>query len=227
VLTPVAIIIEVVHQVDPGVTESDFVRWVGVLVAVAGAILATPEGIASLARSIKKRSYRGWTFVRRLMRLTLDANVHGVAAHARIGMSGRVRASKWREWLPQAEADLKIDILHRQAEILREQINGLQKQIDRTDDDLHKRIREAENRVLGQLQQLASELRGERSQASHVDARGLGPIALGIILTGLPDELAATVWVGYVAIGISVCWTAAVTPSWLRDYKRALEDVDD
>jgi len=115
-------------------------------------------------------------------------------------MSGRARASKWREWLPRADTDLKIDILHRQIDILREQINELQKQINWTGDDLHRRIQEAETRIAGQLQRLASELRGERSQASHVDARGFGPIALGIILTGLPDELAATAWVGYVAI---------------------------
>jgi hypothetical protein len=175
VLTPVAIVFDLVHQVDLEVTESDLVRWAGVFVAVAGAILATPEGIASLWCSIKKRSYKGRTLLRRLMRLPINANVHGVAAHARIGMSGRVRASKWREWIPDAEADLKIDILHRQAEILREQINELQEQIDWTDDDLHKRIQEAETRVVRQLQQLASELRGERSQASHVDARGFGP----------------------------------------------------
>ena len=99
--------------------------------------------------------------------------------------------------------------------------------IDCTTDELRKEIREAEGRVISQVRQLSSELRGERSQASRVDARGLGPIALGIILTGLPDELAAAVPVGWLAVAVAIIWTAVVSPSWLRDYRQALENSKD
>lgn len=48
-VVPGPVVIEVVRQAPaPGVGESDFIRWVGVAVAVAGAFLATPEGIASV-----------------------------------------------------------------------------------------------------------------------------------------------------------------------------------
>ena len=107
------------------------------------------------------------------------------------------------------------------------QIGELRGEIDRTADDLRKGIREGEGRIIGQLRQLASELRGERSQASRVDARGLAPIALGVILTGVPDELATIAVVGWLAVAVAVIWAVVVSPSWLRDYQQALQDSND
>jgi hypothetical protein len=48
----------------------------------------------------------------------------------------------------------------------------------------------------GLVSELASELRGERSEASRVDARGFIPIAFGILLAGIPDELATIASIG-------------------------------
>jgi hypothetical protein len=228
VLPPVLILIEVVRPAaDPGVTESDVIRWVGVAVAVAGAILATPDGIASLWRFIKRRHGTVLAFARRLLRLRRDAIVHGVTATGHIATGGRAHVSKWQPWLPRADGSLKIEILHKQVDMMLEQLNELRIQSYKISDDLEKKIKDAEARVVGQVRQLSSELRGERSQASRVDARGLGPIALGIVLTGLPDELATIATVGWLAIAASVLWTAAATPSWLRDYTQALETVND
>jgi hypothetical protein len=67
-------------------------------------------------------------------------------------------------------------------------------------------------------------MRGERSQASHVDARGLGPVALGIVLTGIPDELAKIPVMGVTLIAIAVGWAAYMIPGWKRDFTRALKE---
>jgi hypothetical protein len=225
---PGTVVIEIVRQAPAlGVGESDFIRWVGVAVAVAGAFLATPEGIASVWRYVKQRHGKVLAFARRLLRRPRGVAVHGGLSLGSMAFGGRGYVSKWQPWLPRADGDLKIDILHKQVDILVERVDELRNQIDRTSDDLQKCIKEAEARVAGQVRELASELRGERSQASRVDARGLGPIALGIVLTGIPDELATVPWVGYLAIAVSVIWTYAACPSWLRDYKRALESVED
>jgi hypothetical protein len=93
-------------------------------------------------------------------------------------------------WSGNARADEKIEILHQQADELRRRLDDLRTRFDGVVNLLQREIREAESRVAAQIRQLASEMRGERSQASHVDARGLLPVALGIILTGIPDELA-------------------------------------
>lgn len=222
-LPPVVIMTEVVRPaVVSGVTESDVIRWIGVTVAVAGAILATPEGIASFWQFVKRRNKKMVASARRLLRLPRGANVYLEPAHGHITTSGRAHASKWQEWLPLVDPDLKIAILHGQVDILREQVNGLWAQIDQANNDLQKKVGEAEARVMSEVRQLASELRGERSQSSRVDARGFGPIALGIVLTGLPDELARVAPVGWLFIAVSLLWTAGVLPSWLRDYRRAL-----
>lgn len=81
---------------------------------------------------------------------------------------------------------------------------------------------EAESRITGQLQHLASRLSHERTRGSRVDARGLGPIAWGIILTCLADELAGGAVVGWLAVVIAVAWVVRVVRGWLRDFNEGL-----
>ena len=221
---PCALVVEVVGRTaDNGVTESDVIRWIGVTVAVAGVVLATPDGIAAGWRSVRHWQRRSWAFARRL--LGLPAKVIGVGDMdiGKLTMSGRAPAETWQPWRETAKDDEKINILHRQIDLLHQQTGELRVQADRATDGLRREIREAEVRVTGQLDQLASQVRGERSQASRVDARGLGPIALGVILTALPDELASVAVVGWLAVAVAVIWVVVVTPSWLRDYRQALE----
>ena len=226
---PVVVIQVVRTAAEPGVTESDVFRWIGVAVAVAGVVLATPDGIAATWLLVKgwvrDRSRRAWALGRRLLgRPGLVTS--GTAARATSTTQGRARAYKWEPWPEDARADVKIDILHRQVDLLLGQISELHTLLDRIGDGLRKEVREAEGRATDQVRQLAAELRGERSRASRVDARGFGPIALGIILTGLPDELAATAdgWLGWLTVTVAAIWIASVSPSWLRDYRQALEN---
>jgi hypothetical protein len=66
---PGVIVIEVVRKAaEPGVTESDVIRWVGVTVAVAGAVLATPEGIAWAWHSVKHWHSTAWVLGRGALR---------------------------------------------------------------------------------------------------------------------------------------------------------------
>lgn len=216
-----------VSPAAPGVDESDFIRWIGVAVAVVGAILATPDGVASVWRWVKQRHGKVLTFARRLLRRPRSVTLSGGAILGAMTVGGRVHASKWRAWLPHTNVDQRIEILHEQVDFLVERVDDVRRQVDRARDDLQKSIKEAEARVAKQVRDLASDVHGERSQSSRVDARGLGPIALGIVLTGLPDELASYAWVGYAFIAGSVIWALAASPSWLRDYKRAVSSVED
>jgi hypothetical protein len=124
---------------------------------------------------------------------------------------------------------VKIEILRQRVDLLQEEISNLERQIDRTGDDLRRELREAERRVIAQVQELAAEVRGERSRSSRVDARGFGPIALGIILTGLPGELAAVPdgWLGCVIVAVAVLWIVRVSPRWREDFTQALQNGED
>jgi hypothetical protein len=220
---PHVIVVAAVGATAPtGPTLSDVVRWVGVTVAVAGAVLATPEGIAAAWRWVRERCIRLLAMIRRFMHrpapvVNATAAMSGVAT-----LSGRAHAYRWQPWRQDAEEDEKIEILHKQVELLLEHYNELHGLVGRTADEFLRETHEVERRAVGHVQQLSSDLDAERSQASRVDARGLGPIALGVILTSLPDELATVRAVGVLAIVVAIVWTAAAMPSWMRDFRQAL-----
>ena len=217
--------IEVVHaSADPSKTLSDVIRWVGVAVAVAGVVLATPDGIASGWRSLKNGLRKANTRARLLLGLPVQIVGSGHVTFKKIGVAGRGYVDTWMPWSETARADAKIEILHQQADELRRRLDDLRTRFDGDVDLLLREIRAAESSVAGQIRQLASEMRGERSQASHVDARGLLPVALGIVLTAVPDELAKIPAVGVTAIAIAVVCTGCMIPGWKRDFTRALKE---
>jgi hypothetical protein len=221
----IVVYLEIVRQAgSSGVTVSDVFRWIGVTVAVAGIVLATPDGLASLWHSVKTRTRAVFAFAERLLRRQRQT-VAGGTAHGSLNLGGRARVETWQPWREDAEDSQKIVILHKQVVLLRKQIRELYTNTDRLDDDLHNAMREAERRVATQIEQLASEMRGERRRSSHVDARGLGPIAVGIILTDLPNELASSIVLGWIVVATAVIWIAIVTPGWLRDFRRALNGM--
>ena len=224
---PCPVVIEVMRTAaEPGVTESDVFRWIGVAVAVAGVVLATPDGIASAWLLAKLWPRQAAAIGRRLLRRPGQVVSGSAALAGTARMTARARGYTWQPWHENARADVKIGILHRQIDLLLEQVTQLSTLINQTGDSLQNEINAAEARVTQQVQQLAAEVHGERSRASRVDARGFGPIALGVILTGLPDELAATAdgWLGWLTVTVAVIWIASVSPSWLRDYRQALKN---
>ena len=222
---PCCTVIEVVRvAASPGVTTSDVLRWIGVSVAVAGVVLATPDGIASAWLVLKNRRRQAWTAAKRILRRPgRNVGVGGVTAKA-MTTAGRGYADVWQPWREEACDPAKIDILHKQVVMLKGRIDEVRNQADRSADELRQEIHKAEGRVTGHVQQLTGELRSQRTQSSRVDARGLGPIALGIILTGLPDELASVEPLGWLIAAVAIIWTVTVFPSWQRDYKQAAED---
>lgn len=222
---PCCTVIEVVRVVArPGVAASDVLRWIGVSVAVTGVILATPDGIASAWLTLKNGHRQAWTTAKRILRLPgRSVSVGGLTAKA-MAMAGHGYVDVWQPWREEAYDPTKIDILHKQVVMLKGRIDELRKQADRTADQLRREIHEAESRVTGHIQQLTGEFRNQRTQSSRVDARGLGPIALGIVLTGLPDELASVEPLGWLIAAVAIIWTIMVFPSWRRDYKQAAKD---
>ena len=137
-------------------------------------------------------------------------------------MGGSAYLEAWQPWREDATGDEKINILHRQIDFIHEQVGELRTQLGRTAEELRQERRVADDEIIGQLRQLTSEMHGQHSQASRVDARGLGPIALGIVMTSLADELATVAVVGWLVMLGAVIWIVLVSRSWLRDYLQAL-----
>jgi hypothetical protein len=226
---PGFIVIEVVRRAaQPGLTKSDVFRWAGVAVGVAGAVLATPHGIASLWRAGQRWHRKAMALGRRLLRRPPHTVAHAGLASGSASTGGSARGFRWQPWLPRAGADLKTEILHQQVDSLLVQVGELNAQMDQNDLNVQAEIRKTEERIVSQIRQLESDIRGERTQASQVDARGFGPIAFGILLTGIPDELAGIPpegWLGWLIVAIAGYWIIRVSPRWLRDYQQALKDA--
>jgi hypothetical protein len=223
---PTVILIKVVQApVDPGVTLSDWIRWIGVGVALAGLALATPDGIAAAWRSLGRGFGKTTTLIKRLIGRQEQPDFTGRAALKPMAFAGRGYVDTWMPWSEKARAAEKLDILHQQSEELRRRIDNLRTQIDGDISVVEQKIREAESRLAAQIRQVSSELSGERSQASHVDARGLLPVAFGVILTGLPDELAKVPALGWLVVAAAASSIAYISRGWLRDFQKALKTV--
>jgi hypothetical protein len=121
---PGAIVIEVVRRAaSPGVTNSDALRWAGVAVAVIGAVLATPHGMASLWQAGRRSHRKALAFGKRLLLLLRRRRRQHVVGQGGVAlgkMSVKASGYKWQRWLPLAGAGLKIEILHEQVDILLE-----------------------------------------------------------------------------------------------------------
>jgi hypothetical protein len=139
--------------------------------------------------------------------------------------AGQGHVDTWKPWAEEATATEKLDILRQQSEELSRRIDDLRSQADRDRGSTQKGIREAENRLAAGIRQVGLELSGERRQASHVDARGLLPVGLGIVLTGLPDELAKVPALGGLVVAAAAISIACVFRGWLRDLHQALKTI--
>jgi uncharacterized protein (DUF58 family) len=56
-------------------------------------------------------------------------------------------------------------------------------------------------------------------EAARIDARGLPVVAVGILLTAAPEQLAAIPWVGWAVLVFSISLAAAVGAGTWRQYQ--------
>ena len=160
---PGAIVIEVVRRAaSPGVTMSDVLRWVGVVVAVAGAVLATPHGIASLWRGGRRWHRQALAFGRRLLRRPQHMGILFGAGGGGISFPRRASEYKWQPWRPLAARPQKSKYCTEQVEILLERINRLYALVDEKEVGLRAEIRKTADGLASQIRRLESDLRGER-----------------------------------------------------------------
>jgi len=198
----------VVHAMPPalGTALPDWVRRSGVAVAIIGTAVAAPEGTALIWRWVKGAAgrARGWLastwLVHVLPFLRKSATLHGVAAHLRAEAGVGAVATGVAGWDATASLEGKVDRLHDQmqwvfAEIekvrqeARDGVAGLRQVVEQQADEL---------RTAQQAHQAAHA--AAQRQAAQVDARGVVLIGVGVIMTGIPDELAYFWPVGWLFI---------------------------
>ena len=213
----------------PGVTEADWIRWAGVAMAIVGSVVAAPSG----GLLIVQQTAAGVRSVSRWLAGKLPFRRHAVPApglvHGQAGIGVRFDIRAEGLAIPGAATPTE-----EQLEMLWKEISRLHRKIGDVTEDARRRHSE----LAGSLQSAASELQTahqdlrsrweeEKRRSVHIDARGLPLIGLGILMTGVPDGLAAWDWFGWLVTAVAVIltlWLGAMPLTqtvirWLRERK--------
>lgn len=192
--------------------EADWIRWTGVAIAVAGTLIATPDGTLATWRGMTRAGGRVVDWLARclpFLHRKVDTELKE-AADAGDGAE-HLSVSRRFEWDVQAGDGDKIELLHQQVELIRQELGDIRQEIPRVEARLGLALERSEARQQNAHQQLTGRLEAREQRAARVDAHGIWPIGAGIVLTGIPGELAAPVVLGwlFMAAGIGVTIHAA------------------
>ncbi len=121
-----SIVVLVPHDAaDHSMKESSLIRRVRAAVAVAGAVLATPDGMAAVWRWMQSQYRSIGTLAMRLVRHTERASISADVIAANTNFSGTADVESWQPWRDGATGDEKISILRTQIDFTHKQIGDL------------------------------------------------------------------------------------------------------
>jgi hypothetical protein len=217
-----------VHPAAPplGNTESDWIRRIGVLVGLTGAVIAAWDGATWLARGTRDFVIKWWRNLRaqivsfwlRLRRKPTTRHVSladagaGTATLGKLGMSGSGFV-----WNSGASAGEKADILYREILRIYERINELDQTVMANHAEIQALIEAQVGEVREAHRRLEALLAAKERHETRVDGRGLLLVAAGILLTGIPDELARYPPLGWTITAVAACLTAVVLRAVVGD----------
>lgn len=220
-----------------GPTELDWIRWTGVLITAVGTLVAAPGGVARLVRAVGATVTAIWwllTFIfSKKARAKAGSGLGGVLKFLAAVFLSAVAGEPDSEppvtpvkpqiqWDEGESTEAKLERLRRGLEQALEQISDVRRDAQAADAELNKALDQVKKDVQTVNADLRSRMDAAEKQAAAIDSRGILLLGAGVILTGIPDELARVAWVGWVAIGVSVfvmlCLLLAL---WLGRGKRS------
>jgi len=218
-----------VHDVIRQVTDNlmnikaDWIRRAGVAIALAGAIVATPDGTAWAYRTALKGARSLGKWLAALLRLPRTVKATAKLAGESGGSSEAFEVTKWRDWRDDVSDSDKIEVLHQQVELVRQHVAAARQHTRNVETRLLRELSEVDTRHGERLRQLVGAIEAQHRQSSRVDSRGIWPIGLGILLTGIPDELASVpLQLGLAIAAVAVLVTLVAIIRWWPDFRQAL-----
>lgn len=203
-----------------GPTESDWIRWAGVLITAVGTLVAAPSGVARLLRAVAGTVTGIWFLLTLIFskkaRAKVGRGLAGVFKAFAIVIAGALAARAAPEpsadipgkipirWAKGESLEAKLEHLRRGLEQAFEQISDVRRDAKAADAELQKSLDQLSDELQKVNADLTSRMNAAEQQAAAIDSRGILLLGAGVILTGIPDELARVAWVGWVAIGVSV-----------------------
>lgn len=208
---------------DPSLL-SDVNRWVGVVIAVVGAVVVAPTGTRLLLESnwewlrhrgnqVRVQLARFLPFLRRKVS-TQVASSMGIASTFGVTLTASSRA-----WRPMAPVDERIEALHQHITEVEGRLNEVSQQLRQETSERGRVVAELEATLKAEMAELRRLLKEQERQSARIDARGLPIIALGIVLSGIPDEFASIPYgIGWLA---PVLGSAAAMAAGMRAWREA------
>jgi hypothetical protein len=120
-------------------------------------------------------------------------------------------------WKPGATADERIELLHTYIESIDQAVRDLGNDFAADRADVTRRLDELRTRLSAQVTELRNVVNAGEAHKSRIDGRALPPIVVGLLLAGLPDDLAAVPAVGWSLIVVGVALTLLAIRLALRD----------
>jgi len=187
---------------DSAASLEDLTRWLGIGIAVVGALVANPEATrhawdnfwgtvgraAVWARSVLARIIP-WLKAKpsrtHVVTGGLAATGHGLTGHAR-GMVG---------WGEDATVDDKVAMLDQRTRAMDKELGELQQALTRTSERLRAELAEKVGELRRETEELRAEVRSLESNSVKLDASALPIIVLGVLVAGIaPDAVRVQLW---------------------------------
>jgi hypothetical protein len=151
---------------------------------------ATPDGTLAASRGITRAVGRvaGWLarclpFLGRTTPTELKEAADAGASTERMSVSRRL------EWNDQAEDKDKIELLHRQVELLQQELTDVRQKVPRVEAGLSSALGRSEARHQDAYQQLTGRLEARKQRGVRVDAHGIWPIWLrSFVRSGIREQ---------------------------------------
>lgn len=187
--------------------DERILRITGVLLAVFGAILVSPHGFKRLLYVIKEWMIRVWRAIR-----GGSVNIAPTAGTASVG-AHNPRVQTGTNIPPDAPVEEQVRLLRTALGNLQVLVDDDYKELSGKIDKLTNLVRSVDTRT----ETLHKRMQQAQEEATSIDAAGLPVIAWGIILSGVPQELAGEPQVGWFFIVVGLILAVAMFRKTIRD----------
>ncbi len=180
---------------DPSLL-SDVNRWVGVAIAGIGTVIVSPDGARLLWGSAtewmrqREAQVRG-RLARFLPFLRRPQTIHPESGGSTASVSVATVTASGRAWHPTAPVDERIEALRRHITEVEGRLNDVIGQLREETASRERVVAELERTMKAETAELRLLLDEQERQTALIDARGLPVVGFGILLSGVPDELAS------------------------------------
>jgi hypothetical protein len=202
---------------------ADIIRWVGVAVAFIGAVVVSPEGTYLLLRRAAGglRRYARWVrsqLARWLPWLRQNVTIAVASGSGTAHATAATLTAVGRGWVPGESVEEKLDRLRREIEQLHGLLNDLRARTEERLAAHDQAIAKVGTDLEAGLESLRALHEETHQRATETDARALPVVGVGIVLSGIPQEIAALPRWAWVAVLLAAVWLAVfVAVSAARD----------